>query len=65
MMLSRRTLGLAGLSGLGLGLAGCTPRAPANGATVFNAVDVHPADYPTVNGPTGNWCATWPADRCR
>lgn len=46
MSLNRRTLGLAGLSGLGL--AACTPRPVANGQTIFNAVDVHPADYPTV-----------------
>lgn len=45
MSLTRRTLGLAGLSGLGL--AACAPRADA-GRTVLNAVDVHPADYPTV-----------------
>ncbi|MBP8073115.1 MAG: hypothetical protein KAY20_06085, partial [Brevundimonas sp.] len=46
MSLTRRTLGLAGLSGLGL--ASCAPRPAANGQTIFNAVDVHPADYPTV-----------------
>lgn len=46
MSLTRRTLGLAGLSGLGL--AACAPRPAANGQTIFNAVDVHPADYPTV-----------------
>ena len=47
MSLTRRTLGLAGLSGLGL--ASCAPRPAANGQTIFNAVDVHPADYPTVS----------------
>ncbi|TPW02920.1 MAG: dctP [bacterium] len=46
MSLTRRTLGLVGLSGIGL--AACAPRRAANGQTVFNAVDVHPADYPTV-----------------
>jgi len=46
MSLTRRTLGLAGLSGLGL--ASCAPRPVAGGQTIFNAVDVHPADYPTV-----------------
>jgi len=46
MSLTRRTLGLAGLSGLGL--AACTPRPVADGQTIVNAVDVHPADYPTV-----------------
>ena len=46
MSLTRRTLGLAGLSGLGL--ASCAPHPAANGQTIFNAVDVHPADYPTV-----------------
>lgn len=46
MSLTRRTLGLAGLSGLGL--ASCAPRATANGQTIFNAVDVHPGDFPTV-----------------
>ena len=49
MTLSRRALGLAGLTGLGLTLSGCGPRAQAAGTTIFNAVDVHPADYPTVN----------------
>ncbi len=44
MMMNRRTLGLGGLSLLGA----CAPRPAANGKTVFNAVDVHPADYPTV-----------------
>ena len=46
MSLTRRTLGLAGLSGLGL--AACAPRPAANGQTIFNAVDVHPGDFPTV-----------------
>lgn len=46
MSLTRRTLGLAGLSGLGL--ASCAPRPATGGQTIFNAVDVHPADYPTV-----------------
>ena len=45
MSLTRRTLGLAGISGLGL--AACTPRAKG-GQTILKAVDVHPADYPTV-----------------
>ena len=45
MSLTRRSLGLAGLAGL----AACAPRPEANGRTVLNAVDVHPADYPTVN----------------
>ena len=45
MSLTRRTLGLAGISGLGL--AACTP-AVSDGRTVLKAVDVHPADYPTV-----------------
>ncbi|WP_420479952.1 TRAP transporter substrate-binding protein [Brevundimonas sp. FT23028] len=49
MSLTRRTLALAGVAGLGagLGLSGCAPRA-TGGRTVLNAVDVHPADYPTV-----------------
>ena len=46
MSLTRRALGLAGLSGLGL--TACAPRPVASGQTIFNAVDVHPADYPTV-----------------
>ena len=46
MTLTRRTLGLAGLSGLGL--ASCAPRPSAQGRTIFDAVDVHPADFPTV-----------------
>lgn len=46
MSLTRRSLALAGLSGLGL--AACAPRPAANGQTIFSAVDVHPADYPTV-----------------
>lgn len=46
MSLTRRTFGLAGLSGLGL--AACAPRPVSSGQTIFNAVDVHPADYPTV-----------------
>ena len=46
MSLTRRTLGLAGLSGLGL--ASCAPPPAANGRTIFNAVDVHPTDFPTV-----------------
>lgn len=46
MSLTRRALGLAGLSGLGL--AACAPRSVANGQTIFNAVDVHPGDFPTV-----------------
>ena len=46
MSLTRRALGLAGLSGLGL--ASCAPRPAAGGQIIFNAVDVHPADYPTV-----------------
>ncbi len=46
MSLTRRTLGLAGLSGLGL--AACAPRPAANGQNIFNAVDVHPGDFPTV-----------------
>ena len=45
MTLTRRTLGLAGLSGLGL--ASCAPR-PSDGRTIFDAVDVHPGDFPTV-----------------
>ena len=49
MTLSRRNLTLGGLGGLSL-LAGCAPRpAPGSGdGTVLSAVDVHPADYPTV-----------------
>lgn len=47
MSLTRRTLGLTGLATLGL--AGCAPRGTANGQTLFSAVDVHPADYPTVS----------------
>lgn len=43
MTLTRRTLGLAGLAGL----AACAPR-PAGRRTVFDAVDVHPGDFPTV-----------------
>ncbi|MBU1539245.1 MAG: TRAP transporter substrate-binding protein [Alphaproteobacteria bacterium] len=46
MSLTRRALGLASLSGLGL--AACAPRSVANGQTIFNAVDVHPGDFPTV-----------------
>jgi tripartite ATP-independent transporter DctP family solute receptor len=46
MSLTRRALGLAGLSGLGL--SACAPRSVANGQTIFNAVDVHPGDFPTV-----------------
>lgn len=45
MSLTRRSLGLASLAGL----AACSPRrAPAGAAVTFSAVDVHPADYPTV-----------------
>jgi tripartite ATP-independent transporter DctP family solute receptor len=44
--LTRRSLGLAGLSGLGL--ASCAPRQAAGGRTIFDAVDVHPGDFPTV-----------------
>jgi tripartite ATP-independent transporter DctP family solute receptor len=47
MILTRRTLGLTGLATLGL--AGCAPRGAASGQTLFSAVDVHPADYPTVS----------------
>jgi len=47
MNLTRRTLGLTGLATLGL--AGCAPRGAANGQTLLTAVDVHPADYPTVS----------------
>ena len=47
MILTRRTLGLTGLATLGL--AGCAPRRAASGQTLFSAVDVHPADYPTVS----------------
>ncbi|WP_420471646.1 TRAP transporter substrate-binding protein [Brevundimonas sp. FT23042] len=49
MSLTRRTLALAGIAGLGAGpgLSGCAPRA-AGGQTILKAVDVHPADYPTV-----------------
>lgn len=43
MTLTRRSLGLAGLAGL----AACAPR-PTGAGTILNAVDVHPADYPTV-----------------
>ncbi|MDP3802967.1 TRAP transporter substrate-binding protein [Brevundimonas sp.] len=46
MSLTRRTLGIAGLSGLGL--ASCAPRPAPGGRTVFDAVDVHPGDFPTV-----------------
>ncbi|WP_439476863.1 TRAP transporter substrate-binding protein [Brevundimonas sp.] len=46
MSLTRRSLGLAGLSGLSL--ASCAPRPATNGQTVFSAVDVHPSDFPTV-----------------
>ena len=46
MTLTRRTLGLAGLSGLGL--TSCAPRPSAQGRTIFDAVDVHPGDFPTV-----------------
>ena len=46
MTLTRRTLGLAGLSGLGL--ASCAPRPATDGRTIFDAVDVHPRDFPTV-----------------
>ncbi len=44
MSLTRRTLDLTGLSGLG----SCATRPVANGQTIFNAVDDHPADHPTV-----------------
>lgn len=44
MTLTRRTLGLAGLAGL----AACAPRTSIGGRTVFDAVDVHPGDFPTV-----------------
>lgn len=48
MTLNRRALTLGGLGGLSL-LGACNPRpAASNGQTVFTAVDVHPADYPTV-----------------
>jgi len=48
MTLNRRLLTFGGLGGLSL-LSGCAPRATSgDGKTVFNAVDVHPADYPTV-----------------
>lgn len=46
MTLTRRTLGLAGLSGVAL--ASCAPRPAADGRIVFDAVDVHPGDFPTV-----------------
>jgi len=46
MTLTRRSLALAGISGLGL--ASCAPRPAADGRTIFNAVDVHPGDFPTV-----------------
>lgn len=48
---TRRNLTLAGLSLAGAGLASlgaCAPRPAADGRTVFKAVDVHPADFPTV-----------------
>jgi tripartite ATP-independent transporter DctP family solute receptor len=45
MILSRRALALSGLAGL---TAACAPRPAPGGRTVFNAVDVHPGDYPTV-----------------
>lgn len=44
MTLTRRTLGLTGLAGL----AACAPRPAAGSRTVFDAVDVHPDDFPTV-----------------
>lgn len=44
---TRRSLTLAGLSLAGL-TAACAPREPADGRTVFKAVDVHPSDFPTV-----------------
>lgn len=44
MTLTRRSLGLAGLAGL----AACAPRPAAKGQTIFDAVDVHPGDFPTV-----------------
>lgn len=47
MTLNRRALTLGGLGGLSL-MAGCAPRPATDGNTVFNAVDVHPGDYPTV-----------------
>lgn len=47
MTLNRRALTLGGLGGLSL-MAGCAPRPATDGKTVFNAVDVHPGDYPTV-----------------
>ncbi|HZW15760.1 MAG TPA: TRAP transporter substrate-binding protein [Brevundimonas sp.] len=46
MTLTRRTLGLAGLSGLGL--ASCARGPATDGRTIFDAVDVHPGDFPTV-----------------
>lgn len=45
MTLNRRLLTLGGLSAV----AACAPRPETDGKTVFNAVDVHPGDYPTVS----------------
>lgn len=47
MTLSRRTVAWSALVSLSLG--GCGARVAAGGRTVFDAVDVHPSDYPTVN----------------
>lgn len=45
---TRRMLTFGGLGALGVAAA-CSPRVAANGRKVLNAVDVHPADYPTVH----------------
>lgn len=45
---TRRLLTLGGLGALSL-TAACGPRASADGSRALNAVDVHPADYPTVH----------------
>lgn len=44
---TRRALAFGGLAGLGL-TAACAPRPATGGSTIFSAVDVHAADYPTV-----------------
>ena len=47
MSLTRRALARAGLVA-GLGLGACAPRGLSGNGLVLTAVDVHPADYPTV-----------------
>lgn len=48
MTATRRGLALGALGLGGLAASGCAPTARAGAATEFRCVDVHPADYPTV-----------------